>query len=107
MNPDALPAVAAIAIAFGVGVHSTVGLWRDYHEIARFFTNPRSRIIGRAFVIVSAVVTIAAGYFGFLAVRRMLGFDALDWSPILSLAFSIPVLFVPAYLRRVWRSVGR
>lgn len=105
MNPEAIPAAVIFGLAFLAGARSTRRLLSTYGRIAPLLA-PNRRAIGRAFVVVSVMVLGAVGWLGFLAVRRLLGFEPIEWSFVVSYLVSIPVLFVPSYLERVWNRVG-
>ena len=57
--------------------------------------------------IKDGLVLIAIGWFGFLSVRRLLGFEALEWSQVVSYLIAIPVLLVPRVFEYVWDRVGK
>lgn len=106
MNPEAILPSLLFVVVFILGVDATHWLWQNYRAIAPTL-NPRARAIGFAFVVVSVAIVVVVGWLGFLSVRRLLGFEALEWSFIVSYALSIPVLLIPVYLKRVWQRIGR
>lgn len=93
---DAFVASLLFTTAFGVGVVSTIYLWRVR---GNGWTDHRNMILDAIFVV-SLVVTLAAGYFGFLSLRRVWGFEPLPWTPIAGLVVSTTVLLIPPFL--VW-----
>lgn len=105
MNPDALPAVAIFAAAALAGWRSTLRLRRTYRAIAPVLF-PRQRLVARSFVVVAFTITSAATLFGVLALRSLLGFEHREYSALLSYLASVAVLFLPAYLDRVWDQVA-
>lgn len=106
MTIDMLFALGVI-IAFLSGTRSTWRLWRRYTSARVVLLEPRERLILRSFVIVSVMITVAAGYFGFVALRRMLGYDPLDWTPTVSVLLAIVILFIPTMLDLVVARVAR
>lgn len=86
-------ALLMFAATFLAGTLST---WNLY-LIHRDETSPRNRIT-RAFVIVALVVTVAAGYFGALATRRLLDFPPLPGAAAISLVMASAVLLIPVFL---------
>lgn len=86
--------VAVLAIAFFDGLRCTIGLYHDH----RGQVPPRNRITF-AFVVVATLCTAAAGFFGFLTVRRWLGFEQIPAIGLVSLIVSSAVLFIPHFLR--------
>lgn len=92
MSADLL-AVFVLLLTFVSGVRSTWHL-RQIHEHE---TPPRNRITG-AFYRTALVITLAAGFFGFLSARRVLGFDALPGIGLVSLVVASAVLLIPLFL---------
>lgn len=114
MNVDALPLALVLAIVLTIGVRDTWFLRREYNAVAGDLL-PRYRELGRAFVVASAAILVALGWFAVLTVRRLLGFEQLGDIVVLGLSIpvgliglliSIPVLMLPHYFRRVWQRVG-
>ena len=101
---EAIP-VIVLGIAFIVDVQSTVDLWGRYRRVGPTLIK-RERLILQAFVVVSVIITIVAGYFGALATRRLMGFDALDMTAGISWVLAITTLFVPAYLKLTVKRVA-
>ncbi len=93
--------------AFGLGIRSTWRLWRRYRTVTPLLLDPRERLVLGAFVIVSVLITTAAGYFGLLTVRRIIGFEPLEFTPIISLFVVIVVLLIPVYLDQLVQRVAR
>jgi len=67
----------------------------------------RETLILRAVVIVAWTITIAALYFGFLAVRRLLGYEPLPELVPVSAVIAIGVLLIPAFLDYIVERVAR
>ena len=105
MNPDALLPAIVIGVLLVRGILATWWLRQDYRAVKPLLV-PRYQSIGRAFVIASLVVVIALGWFAIVTARRLLGFEAFDWTPIVSWIIVMPALLLPDYLWRVWRMVG-
>jgi hypothetical protein len=99
LTPEHL-AVAVLASTFVLGVRSTWRLWRLHRGEDQ---SPRNLITG-AFVTVAFVVTLAAGYYGFLSARRVLGFEPLPGAALVSVLVAAVVLLIPSFLD--W-TVGR
>jgi hypothetical protein len=85
---------AVFVVAFLDGLRST----RELVGIHRHEGPPRNRIT-RAFAVVAIVCTAAAGYYGLMAVRRLMGFDPIPGAAIISIAIASAVLFLPRFLR--------
>jgi hypothetical protein len=85
------------------GIVAVLGVRGSWRLAARYSSvhdrlDERETWILRAIVIVSWVITVAALYFGFLSVRRLLGFDALPQLVPVSAIVAIGVLLIPAFL---------
>lgn len=95
-------AVGIFAAAFAIGVYSSWGLWL----IHRDETPPRN-LITRAFVVVAILVTLAAGYYGLLSARRLLGYEPIPGSAIASILLASAILLIPAFLRLTVAAIRR
>ena len=95
-------AVGLFVVFFVAGVAST----RDLLVIHRAATPPRNRITG-AFATVALLVTAAAGWFGFLSARRVLGFDPIPGASIASIIVASAVLTIPVGLRITVQGIRR
>lgn len=84
--------VAVFVLTFLTGIRSTWHLWRIHRE-----TQPHNRIT-QAFFRTAAIITLAAGFFGFLSVRRWLGFDPIPGAAVVSVAIASAVLLIPLFL---------
>jgi hypothetical protein len=88
-------AVAPVPATFANGY-----LWRAYQTSDR---NERGESVGdrswilRCFAVGATVVNLSSLFFGFLAVRRMIGADPLDWTPPLSAIAALALEVVPVY----------
>jgi hypothetical protein len=87
----------AVVVAFAAGVRSTWRLWRRYADASPIL-DARERLLLRSFVIVSVLITAAAGFYGFLAARRLMGYEPLEWVPLVSVIIAIAVLLIPVGL---------
>lgn len=86
-------AVLVLVVCFLLGVRSTKHLRAIHNGEAP----PRNLITG-AFYFVSLVVTVAAGYYGFLSARRVLGFEPIPGVGVLSVGVASAVLLIPVFL---------
>lgn len=84
---------AAFLGSFVLGLRSTVRLWDRYS----YGREPRSRIL-LAFVVIACALTLVAGWVGFLALRRLLGFEAVPWTPIVTYGLAIIIVAIPVWL---------
>lgn len=98
--------VIAAAIAFVLGLRGSVRLTKRYHDVTLLLV-ARERLILGSFVGVSWIITLAGGWFVFTSARRLLGFPALDWTPLVSLLIASIVLFIPAALDYLVDRVAR
>lgn len=103
MTPPGFVITVAFTFAFLLGVRASWRLWHRYHDDT---LRPRSLIL-LAFLVVAVVVTVVAGWVGFLAVRRMLGFEALSWSPALTYALAFLLALIPEFLSRIVNRIER
>jgi Mn2+/Fe2+ NRAMP family transporter len=108
MRADPAPYViaAVFVVACLVGLRSTLRLARIYRDVAPALP-ARDRMILQAFVVVAGSITTASGIFGALAVRRLLGFPPLSWSPFITVVVATIVLFLPLYLEQVVQRIAR
>lgn len=96
----------AFLLAFLIGVRSTIRIARTYLDIRNKLVRAE-RAIALTFVIVAAVVTGAAGWFGGLAVMRISGLDTVFWTPLVSFLVVICVLALPPLIDLVLDNVAR
>lgn len=97
MDPNAVLFAALFVAAFIVGVRSSRRLTKRYRDVAPRLL-PTDRLILRSIVIAAWTITIAAGWFGGLAVRALFGFERLAWAPPVGVLLSTAVLFLPKLL---------
>lgn len=97
MNPLEILFIVIAVIAFVRGLRATVRLWRLY------FTDGKTRQeeVLLAFALISTAITVTAGWFGFLSIRRVAGFDALPWSPLIGIVLASMILLIPEALDRL------
>ena len=98
------------AVLFGVvAILGVRGSWRltARYRAVRDELDVRERPVLVAFVITSWVITFAALYFGFTAVRRLLGLEAMGELQALSAIIATVVLLIPAVLDYVVDRVAR
>lgn len=89
----------ALILGFGaIGWYSTFRLIGKYRTVR---VPGRARWILIAFVVVSVVISFAASYFGFLSVRRVLGYPPMDWTPGVSVLVACIVFLLPPLLDRI------
>lgn len=89
--------VGAFLVAFARGVRATIRLAERWRATD---LRPRSSILW-AFVVVAATITLVAGWVGFLSVRRVLGFTALDGTAVVTAVLAVGLFFIPDFLLRV------
>lgn len=94
---DALVASLLFVIPALLGIRATWRLWRIYW----FNHESRKQEILLGLALTSTIITGAASFYGVLAIRRLLGFEPLDWTAPISLALAAAVLFLPAALERM------
>ena len=94
------------AIAFILGLRGSLRLHRRYVDVAGQLVR-RERLLLASIVGVSWTITAAAGYFAFVSARRIFGFEALEWTPIVSLVVATVILLIPAALDYVVGLVAR
>ena len=99
MNDAVVVAVLFVVPAI-LGVRATYRLWRLYLDTKR-------NSIVFSFAMISTIITSAASFYGIIAIRRLLGFTPLDWTPGASLLLAALVLFIPAALERLVDNIGR
>jgi hypothetical protein len=87
----------SFAVAFLLGIRSTYRLTRTYLNIRGRLPRLR-RLALQAFAVVAGSITIAAGWFGFLTVRRILGFEPIDGTQFVGFIIAEFVLLIPLYL---------
>jgi len=98
------------AVLFGiVAILGVRGSWRltSRYMFVNSQLDDRETLILRAVVIVAWTITIAALYFGFLAVRRLLGYEPLPELVPVSAVIAIGVLLIPAFLDYIVERVAR
>lgn len=81
-------------LAFVLGVRSTFRLWRRVRVPGR--SGPQSLILV-AFAVVATIVTVVAGYFGVLGMRRLAGFAPVDF-PLGTIAAATGIVLIPEFL---------
>ena len=86
-----------LVFASVVGLLSTIELARMYRKAG---VEGRARLLLAAFVAIAGILTIVASYFGGIAVRRLIGFPPLDWTPGVSFLLACIVFAIPPAL--VW-----
>lgn len=98
-------AVVAL-IAFVLGLRGSVRLSRRYRAVSPLLLQHEREIL-LAFVVVAWLVTVAAGFFGLIAARRLVGFAPLDWAPVAQVLLASAVLLIPAFLDHIVSRVAR
>lgn len=89
-----------------LGLRGSLRLTRRYVDVSPVLIR-RERLLLGAIVGVAWVITFAAGWFAFFSARRLLGFAAIDWTPVGSLIIATIVLYIPAVLDYVVGLVAR
>lgn len=93
-------------IGFVLGLRGSIRLSRRYHDVAPELIR-RERLLLASIVGVAWIITFAAAWFAFFSARRLLGFAAIDWTPVGSLVIATFVLYIPAGLDYVVGLVAR
>lgn len=93
-------------IAAAAGVRSSVHLTRRYRAV-RGQLDARDGLLLLAFVLVAWTLTAASLWWGFVSIRRIVGFEALDWTPFVSVVIAAVVLLIPAYLDAIVSRVAK
>ena len=105
-RPDALPRRLGLLDASTIVAGSMIG--SGIFIVSAEATRRVPSALGLLLVwLFTAVVTVAGAWVGFLLVRRMLGFEALDWSPPITGVATVVVLQVPSILDGLVGGVGR
>lgn len=86
--------------AFLLGVRATWRLWKRWRH------DPE-RLLLFALFAAALVITVTAGWVGFLSVRRLLGFEPISWSPVVTTVLAIVLVFLPEFLERVVDRIER
>lgn len=101
---------AFYAILLGIttvlGLRGSIRLTRRYLGVRGELVD-RERWILLAFVIVSWAVTVAAMWFGWLTVRRLLGFAPVPETAAIGALIATVVMLIPAFLDWVVERVAR
>lgn len=84
--------VALFVLAPFPATAANIYLWHKW----RTSGDPRSWML-RTLAIGATVVNAASLFFGFLATRRVLGAEALDWTPPFSAVAALALEVVPVY----------
>ena len=98
--------VVPFIVAAVLGLRGSIRLTLRFRDV-RTRLDAHEALILFAIVVVAWVVTVAAFYFGGLAVRRLLGFDTIPELVPVSALISIVVLFIPTLLDAVVDRVAR
>ena len=100
-------AFAAVAlIAFVLGLRGSVRLSQRYRAVSPLLLEHEREIL-LAFVIVAWLVTVAAGFFGLIAARRLIGYAPLEWTPLVQVLLASAVLLIPVFLDHIVSRVAR
>lgn len=102
--------VFAFALAPLPATVANVYLWAAFIESGRIRnadgtvidTQARSWIL-RAFAVGATIVNVPALFFGFLAIRRIAGAEALEWTPPFSALAALALEVVPIYFALEFR----
>ena len=98
--------VVLFGIAAIFGLRGSVRLTQRYRDV-RNQLDRREALILMAIVAVSWVITLAAVFYGVIAVRRLLGYDYITELVPVSAFLSIGILFIPTFLDAVVDRVAR
>jgi hypothetical protein len=69
-------------------------------------TEPRAYLVLVAFVVVSVVVTIAAGYFGFTLGRRLADLEPFEGQTLISIIVVAIVVLIPQFLLQIVQRIA-
>lgn len=100
-------------IGIGILLIGLVFGLRGSRRLTRRYRAARPLVSGQDALLLVGIVTVAWGivifavYIGILSVRRLLGFEPLDWTPPLTAAFATIALFIPTFLDAVVSRVAR
>ena len=106
MNDGARWFLFVTIAAFALGLRGSLRLRRRYIDVSDQLVN-RERLLLASIVGVSWTITVAAGYFAFVSARRLLGYGALEWTPVVSLVIATMILCIPAALDYIVGLVAR
>lgn len=101
MNALELLVTGIFLVAFVDGVRSTWHLWREYRATSPTLTEPRAYLVLWAVVVVCVVITVACGYFGFLSLRRLVGFEPIPGISVVSTVIIAGVVMIPRFLKLI------
>lgn len=104
MSEWTYPVLFAIAAVFGL--RGSIRLTQRYHDV-REQLEWREGWILLLLALVSWTITLAAGYYGFLSVRTVLGFPRIEGIAPVSAIIAIAVLFLPTLIDAVVDRVAR
>ena len=90
-----------ILMSIPFAVRATWRLWRLY----RADTNRSLLLFALAFS--AALVTITGIWVGLLTVRRLLGFEPLEWSPPVTGLLAVIIFWIPVLFDWVVNQIGR
>lgn len=97
---------ALFVAAFLVGVRSSIRLTGRYLRIAPSLRRA-DRMIPGLWVFIAWAITVAAGWFGAIAVWRLFGNAPVEWSPPISAGIATLILFLPLVIERVVDRIAR
>jgi flagellar biosynthesis protein FliQ len=83
---------AGVLISAPFAIRATWRLWRLWRQ------DHEHSLLLLAFWVVALIVTVAGLWVGFLQVRRLIGYEPLDWSPPITAILTIIVLQIPMIL---------
>jgi hypothetical protein len=89
--------------AFLLGIRSTFHLW----QYTREDRGVRQNRILRAIFLTAGTVTLAAGWFGFLTLRRLAGLEPIGGLTVVNVLVAALVLIIPWQLQRVVEGIRR
>lgn len=91
-NLVTLSITVGVVVSAPFAIRATFRLWRLWRDDAQ-----RSLLL-LAFWIVALIVTTAGLWIGFLSVRRLIGYEPLDWSAPVTGIVTVLVLQIPMIL---------
>lgn len=107
MNDEQFILVLFFGVAAFFGVRDSLRVTQRYLDV-KTALDWRERLVLMLLVFICWTITIAAAWYGILAVRRALGFEPLGFVAIpISIVISSLILFVPSIIRAVLEFIAR
>lgn len=98
--------VVLFGIAAVLGLRGSVRLTRRFLAVSAELHASEQLLLG-VLLFISWSITLAAGYFGILSLRRLAGFDALPGLVPVSALIATAILYIPVILDIVVERIAR